>query len=257
MELQVANDMLTEATSTAKAARSRVGAMLGIVGGLVSMAVAPLHPSESVSGPDFTPNHMHEMAESSIWVPAHLALALAALLTLFGLAAIADTITGSGQGWAGPAKLAAIATTGLSLATLAIDGFAMKRIAQVFAQAHPEPGSGLYLAAQGFEYLQLSLFSMVVLTSFGVTQLLFGIAVVCGGPFPRWLGAVAILFGLLGFGIGVVHLLDQLHSATITLFVVTWSVFTLWVVIMSVLVWRHTRRSDDPHAAGRPVGAAG
>lgn len=231
--------MGTDAIGAVRTASPRVGAILGIVGGLVSTAVAPLHPAESVGGSDFTSSHMHEMAHSGVWLPAHLALALASLLTLFGLAAIADTVTGSGQAWAAPARLAAIATTGLSLATLAIDGFAMKRIAQVFAQANPEPGSSQYLAAQGFEQLQLSLFSMVVLTSFGVTQLLYGIAVVRGGPFPRWLGAIAILFGLLGTGVGVIHLMDQFYPATITLFIVTWSAFTLWTVIMSALVWRH------------------
>jgi len=220
----------------------RIGALSGMVGGVVSLVVAFLHPAESVSGEDFTTDHMHEMAESAPWLAGHFGNTAAAFLAVFALAAFTEMMRGStGQAWARLARLTAVAAFGLILVTSAVDGFAIRRVAEDFVSANPDPGSAHYLATQGFEHFQLSMFSMVIFAYFGVTQLLYGLATWNSGTYPKWLGAIAIGFGIVGSVVGAVQLLFGISTASITVFVVTWNFFILWIMVMSVITWRSSR----------------
>lgn len=186
---------------------------------------------------------MHEMAENAPWFLGHFGNGAAALLGICALAAITESIQGPGRAWARLARLVAVACGGLILVTTAVDGFAIKRIAEDFVAANPEPGSPYYLAAQGFEHFQLSLFSMVVFAFFGAAQLLYGLATWHSGTYPRWLGGMAVVFGIVGLGVGAVQLLFEISTASIVVFVVTWNVFVLWTLVMSILTWRRSGRT--------------
>ncbi len=65
-----------------------------------------------------------------------------------------------------------------------------------------------------------------------------GLATWNSNAFPRWLGGVAIVLGVTGMVVGGVQFMFKLSTLSITIFVVIWNIFVLWITVMSVLAWR-------------------
>ena len=83
---------------------------------------------------------------------------------------------------------------------------------------------------------------------FGLTPLLYGIAVLTGDEYPSWLGYVAVLAGLVGVVTGTIVFYDGFSTLTDNvLFPISSLLFTAWIGIMGYTLWQ---KASGPAAAG-------
>lgn len=217
----------------------RVGALSGIVGTIVGATLNIIHPRPSVIGdPEVT---LTMVATSDIWLVDHISLIPAAVLTLGAFIALTRTIEGAaGRSWALLGAVSALLSTTVTVLFLIVDGIAMHAMAVEWATAPAAEKAATFFAAVGVEQVAFALFSASILLHFGVTHVLYGLAVAYGEGFPRWLGWVAIVFGAGCVVVGFVQSAIGVTPVTVYGFVALSVPLTLWVLWMSVLLWRRT-----------------
>jgi hypothetical protein len=123
--------------------------------------------------------------------------------------------------------------------TFAVEGIAIKRVAVAWASAPRGEKTVAFRVADALVQIQWALSSVWILIFFGVTFILYGVAVVLSDVYPKWLGWVAVGGGLgsslLGLHIGY-------HGASSLVFNILFPIFsillTAWIFMMGVLLWR-------------------
>jgi len=197
-----------------------------------------LHPR--VNDPANTKAFLRQVAESTIWVGDHVGIIFAVLLVTGGLVAVYRSITsGPGAAWARLGFAAALVSAGLGFVTFAVEGIAIKRVAVAWASAPRGEKAVAFRVADALVQIQWALSSVWILIFFGVTFILYGVAVVLSDVYPKWLGWVAVGGGLgsslLGLHIGY-------HGASSLVFNILFPIFsillTAWIFMMGVLLWR-------------------
>jgi hypothetical protein len=210
-----------------------VGAILGMVGNLVH-PVTPIDDQQGVA---------RVIADSDFWVPIHLAIVLGIALMLFGLVAIRRAITeGLPGALARFGLVAAVAGATIGLILVILDGVAARQLAQEWAAA----ASGDKAVALGLvhvnETINLALASLFNFEFAAVTFILFGLAVGLSEAYPRWLGWVAVLAGVLSVVAGTIQAyVGEPTGASRTLTIIGPTLITLWLLIMGILVLRKAR----------------
>jgi hypothetical protein len=219
----------------------RVGAISAIAGAALGLVFNILHPRDSDTL-DSVAAELRQVDESGIWVFDHVMLGIAVVLSFLGLIAIAHSITGDvGTSWATLARASAIASTAMLTGLIAIDGIAMKEIAEGFAPVTDIETAAAFVGAAPVVETVRALFTASIGAFFGVTPLLFGVAVVSSDVYPKWLGYVALVAGALGFVTAIIQAFNGLSTfTTLIMFPVASVIFTLWLLYMGVLLWRKT-----------------
>ena len=220
-----------------------VGALLGMVGTLIH-TVTPIGDPEGVA---------RVLAESEIWVPLHLAIVFGIALMLGGLVAIRHAIReGLADVLARFGLVAAVSGATIGLVLVILDGVAARQLAQAWAAsptAERDVALGLVHVNGTINLALASLFNFVFAAS---TFALFGLAVVLSDRFPRWLGWVAVLAGVLSLVAGTIQAcVGEPSGASRILTIVGPTVITLWLAWMGVLLLRSAM-----HPAIRAAGAA-
>jgi hypothetical protein len=130
--------------------------------------------------------------------------------------------------------VAALPGAGVMLVGVAVDGFATKALADLWANAvGPDKAAAFQLALA----VETALFHTWAALFIGLPFLLIGASgLLDGGGFPRWLRTIATIGGAGAVLMGVAGFL-QLHVPG-ALFNVFALLVTLWVLAAGVLVWR-------------------
>lgn len=226
---------MDRAVRRAGAGAAMVGAVLGIVFNL-------LHPRGS--GVTVT-DELTLVSGSQIWLFDHFGLLFAIALAVVGLVVIGRSIDEEPAGsWGRVAAASVVLGGSIGLVTVLVDGMANYAVSTEWAASQ----SGVALAAgTAVSQVTLALFTGLMLTFFGVTPLLFGIAVLNSDAYPKWLGYVPVLSGLLGLLTGSIQFLNGISPLTANvLFPISSIVFTLWWLVMG---WRLWQRSAAPAAS--------
>lgn len=219
----------------------RVGSISAIAGAALGLVFNLLHP-RSEDSLDSIAAELRQVDDSGIWVFDHVMLGIAVVLSFLGLIAIARSITGDvGTSWAALARASAIASTAILSSLIAIDGIALKEIAEGFGPVTELESATAFVGAAPVVETVRALFTGSIGAFFGVTPLLFGAAVVSSDVYPKWLGYVALVAGALGFVTAIIQAFNGLSTLTTLIFFPIASVmFTLWLLYMGVLLWRKT-----------------
>ena len=219
---------------------TRIGAAAAVLGAVLGLVVNVLHPR--VNDPVNTKAFLRQVAESTIWVGDHVGVIFAMLLVTGGLVAVYRSITsGPGAAWARLGFAAALVSAGLGFVTVAVEGIAIKRVAVAWASAPRGEKAVAFRVADALVQIQWALDGVWILTFFGATFILYGVAVLLSDVYPKWLGWVAVGGGLgsslLGLHIGY-------HGASSLVFNVLFPIFsillTAWIFMMGVLLWRRS-----------------
>jgi hypothetical protein len=233
----------------------RIGGWAAIVGALLGMVGNLIHPVTPIDDPEGV---ARIIADSGIWVPVHLAILLGIVLMLGGLVAIRQSIR---EGVAGALArfglVAAIAGATIGFVLIILDGVAARQLAEEWAEASSQEEAvalGLVHANETINFALASLFNFVFAA---VTFILFGLAVALSAQYPRWLGWVAFLAGVLSIAAGLIQAyIGEPREASRILTIIGPSVITLWLLIMGVLLLRNERkvrvRTLSPAQGGRP-----
>ena len=98
-----------------------------------------------------------------------------------------------------------------------------------------------FRVADALHEASIALFSMFIFAYFGVTILLYGLAVSLSDVYPKWLGWTAVVLGVGAAVLGLIQAYQGLSETVSTiLFPIVATLISLWILVMGVLLWRKT-----------------
>lgn len=216
----------------------KFGSVSAIAGAILGFATNFLHPRTSdIANPEA---YLREVAESAIWIGDHVGILFAALLALGGYAAIYRSFTTErGTAWARLGSMGALLGAAIISVLMATDGIAAKVVAGEWMNAPAAEKAVAFRVGVALAQVNFSLFSVTIVVWFGVTNILYGLAILTDDVYPRWLGWVAVIGG----GASVLVGLNQAYTGlsvltTNILFPIVSTVLILWFLVMGVVLWR-------------------
>jgi len=224
----------------------RVGAVAGVVGSLLAMLGNILHPATPIGDPEGV---AQTIAQSERWVLVHLVIVVGLILMLGGLVAISRSIEGGVAGaLAQLGYVAAVAGVTVGVILVIVDGVAAKYLAEGWEAAPPDQAAAALRVVLAEEAINFALASLFNILFAGVTFILLGLAVAWSGEYPGWLGWVAVIAGVGSVPVGLIQAYTgESIGFTRIATIIFPTIITLWVVVMSVLLWRKAgRRTERP-----------
>ena len=219
----------------------RIGAVAGIVGSLLAMVGNLLHPATPIGDPEGV---ARTIAQSESWVPVHLVIVVGLILMLGALVALSRSIEGGVPGalaWLG--SIAAVAGVTVGVILVIVDGVAAKHLADAWEAAPPDEAAAALRVVVAEEAINFALASLFNILFAGVTFILLGLAVASSGEYPGLLGWVVVIAGVGSVPVGLVQAYTgESIGFTRIATIIFPTVITLWVVVMSVLLWRKAGR---------------
>jgi hypothetical protein len=228
---------------------TRLGAAALPLGIIVLVVSEVLHPSRQ--DPMDNPAVFAEYADSDIWTAVHLAQWFGFLLLLGGLVALYYSLKarpGVGAGLA-PFGLAAAVTAAASFTVLqGVDGIALKRAVDAWANAPAGQEAAAFAAAKAIRWTEIAMNSLSLFL-LGLAVFLFGLAIALGGAYPRWAGWMAAVSGAALMYNGALEVAyEGFVSSNIKLMGPL--LLAVWAFVMAFSMWRNAgadhRRGAHP-----------
>lgn len=216
----------------------RFGAACAVGGGLLAVVFNALHPrSPDISSVEA---ELRLINDNSQWLFVHMGILASVFLIFPGLVALARSLdSGASAPWSRLALYSAVASIPVALITVGIDGIAMDAMADSWANA-ADQGAALSVA-DAVAQLGAASFDVFIIALFGVTPLAAGAALLRTDLYPRWLGPVAIVAGLIGLATGFVQSFTGLEATTANvMFPISSVLFTVVILVAGVTLWRRT-----------------
>lgn len=220
----------------------RFGAGCAMAGATLGIVFNLLHPRSS-DAVDSTRAELEMVANSGIWTLVHVMLGIALALGLVGLIAIALSMAqGRGELWAWLAALAAVAGVAITWLLVAVDGIAVKQVADEWAGASDQ--AAVVQAASILMNIDLGLLVAAIGSHFGLSAVLFGVAILVSGVYARGLGYASIAAGALGLVTAIAMAFSGGDALTLNvLFPIASLVDT---AVLFLLGWQLWRRGEAP-----------
>lgn len=206
----------------------RVGAALAMLGAVLGIVFNVLHPR----GDEFTvAEELRLASEEGIWLFDHYILGWVIGIGLLTFIVIGRSFSSEpSASWGRVASLFGVGAAAIGFVTITVDGFAMNQAA--------EAGGA---SAEAVGYVGQALFLATIGALFGVTPIVFGVAILSGDDYPAWLGWLAVLAGLLGIVAATIIFFDGFSTGTINgLFVPASLLFSLWGGLAGYWLWQRT-----------------
>ncbi|MFQ5979068.1 MAG: DUF4386 family protein [Candidatus Heimdallarchaeota archaeon] len=225
----------------------RIGAVSLIAGFVSNIIFAVLH---QMTAPPSDPSDMEatlqQIADSSTWAGIHVFIMAAFLLFVGGLLALSRSFTE--EPGAALARLgfsaALLGVAILSVSEAILGGSTMKELADAWAAAADKEGP--FAVAEAMLLVSYDIFSWGNVVFYGVTPILFGLAIVLSDLYPKWLGWVAVVGGIGNVLIGIVLFSQGWSQGTNIVWNLFIFVITLWLLVMGVLMWRKAGAAANP-----------
>ncbi len=146
----------------------RACAAAGVLAGLLNLVGNGLHPSTLPS--DTGEERLREIAENTLWLPTHAMIVVGLLASLFAFHGLdALLANGPGRSLSGLAMRWATVAVAVGLVLIALDGFAVQRIAEGWLQSPGAERATSFRVAAAVEELELTIFSVFLVVYFGLT----------------------------------------------------------------------------------------
>ena len=216
----------------------RIGAASAIIGSIALMVANVLHPRS----PEIQvyERQIEAVAASGNWVTVHLVWVVASLFLLAGMLAIGRSITtGPGAAWGWFANAGALVSTSIISVLIGLDGLASKAIHVAWANAPAAEKATALQIALAMEEIDVGLFTIYIIVFFGITFMLYGLAVSLGETYPRWMGWIAFILGLASLVVGLIQAYTGLSPTLTNIgFATLASLLLVWLFVMGILLWR-------------------
>ena len=219
-----------------------VGAILGVVILVVSTALHPLeaHPGDA-------PTAFAEYALDGKWVGTHLGQLVGVVLIAAGFVALSWKLrTGRAGAWALLAGLAAVVSVSLAAALQAVDGVALKFMVDRWDSTSVESRAVVFEAAYGVRQIEVG-FASLLGAFFGLTVVLYGVALVRSPVGVAWVGIFGIITGTATLVASVVQAYAGFSDIAMRASMPSSILLLLWSLCIGVLLLRKTGASE--HAA--------
>jgi hypothetical protein len=142
---------------------------------------------------------------------------------------------GRGAALARLGYVTAVVATALYAVNQAVDGVAVKFVADEWVSAPAAEKADALRVAEAVRHIEIGLSSFVELM-LGAALLLYGLAIAFSDVYPKWLGwaAAAVGVGWIVLGLLVAH--NGFTQVPLTMLVS--ALLSLWVVVLAVFLWR-------------------
>ena len=221
----------------------RIGAAAGMVGAVIFAIANMLHArSDDI---EIYAEQIKAVAESDVWLTGHLMLFVGGILIAIFLIALHRTMM---DGLAGALSrigyFGTVASTGVLTVLVGVDGIASKAVHDAWAAAPDAEKAVALRVAEAMENIDVGIFSAWIILFFGMTFIVYGLAVAMSDNFPKWMGWVAAALGLVSLVVGFYQAYDGL-SVVITTYAFsgTATLLTVWVLVMAILMARKTMQA--------------
>ena len=241
------------------ASTTRMGAVALPIGVLLIAISEIFHPSRE--DPMDFPAVFREYAQSDVWTTVHLGEYFGFLFVLGGLVALyysLSTRPGASAGLA-PFGLAAAVVTAAAFTVLqAVDGITLRYAIDAWVSAPTPQKPAAFAAAEMARWTEIGMNGLSYFLA-GLTLFLFGLAIVLGRVYPRWVGLVAAISGTALMYNGAVEVAYVGFVASIVK-LVGLLLLAVWAFVMAAFMWRNGSRRriarrgpTSPRAAQRPA----
>jgi len=213
---------------------NRIGAVCAIAGAMLLLTGTWLHPMPT--DPNDAAQAFAVYAGDRLWVASHLAQLVGIALALAALLILARQLeTGGAAVWARLASAGTVASLALAAALQAVDGIALRAMVENWAVAAQKENA--LQSAFAVRQVEIGLAGMLSLV-FGATATLFGIALLGGLTYARWIGALAIVGGASTVLSGIVMAFSGFSDLEMAISMPASVVLVVWTLIVGVQMWR-------------------
>lgn len=231
----------------------RMGAISIVLGTLVSNIAVFFHGGGA--HPENLVATLPGYAANANWEVVHLAQFVGDALLLVGFLALYRSIiaragTGASAALTRMGFVIAVVAEGVYAINQAVDGIAIKFVAQQWVSAAPDEKAVAFRIADAVRHIEIGTSSFWMLTS-GLAILFFGLAIALGRTYPRLLGwaAIAIGIGLFANALNVAYNGFAFGSPLGMVGVAAGFLLTLWSLILAFFMWR---KAGGPGRRARP-----
>jgi hypothetical protein len=224
-----------------------LGAVAAFVGVVLLIVSTLLHPLDS--DPSDAPAAFAEYAADSHYVWSHLGQFAGFFGLGIGLVAFAATFEpGWTAAWARVGLAGTVASIAVAATLQAVDGVALKVTVDRWAAATGEARLLAYEAAHAVRQIEIG-FASFLSVLFGLTLIAFSLAILLSTRYPAWLGVIGLLDGLGMLVAGAVQASMGFSGLAMALSMLSSSVFLIWAILASSLMWRLASQSDGDRDA--------
>ena len=226
--------MQSEVTNT-------VGLIVAILGAGLLLIGTYLHPMSA--DPNVPAAAFTEYAADPHWVASHLLQLFGVVLLIAALVLFSRRLeNGSAVAWTTIIRAGAGASLAMAAALQAVDGIALKVMVDSWAAAAEPEKLALFQAAFAVRQIEVGLASISSLL-FGLTVLVYGIALLIDHRFPRWIGALAIASGVPTAISGIVMAYTGFSDLAMLTNMPASLLLILWVVALGIDGWQRPTHS--------------
>jgi hypothetical protein len=215
---------------------ARIGVVAAFVGAPTLFVATLLHPMGA--DPNDAPAAFAEYAADRIWVATHLGQFLGVTILGVALVALASAMEpGAPSAWARIGVVGTAASVATAAALQAVDGVALKRTVDRWAEAAGEARARAFEAAFAVRQIEIGFASLLSLV-FGLTIACFAVAILVGRRFPGWLGWIGLVGALGTIAAGIAQAHTGFSSLSMMLSMPASVVLLLWALAVGTLLWR-------------------
>ena len=224
--------------------KNRTGAMSAIGGAIMLLVGTYLHPLGA--DPNDALAAFSEYAADHWWITSHLLQLVGVVLMVVALLFLARELDCAGKnGWSPIAAGGAIASLGVTAVLQAVDGIALKAMADAWASAPTAQKEVAFQAALAVRQIEIGLASMGNLL-FGLTVVCYGMALLVDDTYPKWMAGLAMVGGVVTMIAGVIMAYSGFSGAAMVITMPANVLLLGWMLSLGVLMWRRDRvRPDD------------
>ena len=213
----------------------RIGAVSAVLGVVVLIGGNAIHGGDD---PANLAVSLPQYAANDNWVVAHILQFLGFLLILGGLVALHRSIPAEpGAALARLGLVTALVAVGVYGANQAVDGIAIKFVAEEWVSAPAAEKEVAFRVAEAVRHIEIGTSSFSALI-FGMSLVLYGLAIAVSDVYPRWIGwitaSIGLAWGVSGVFIAYVGFSQHVLIGWLSIAV------ALWVLVIGVLMWRRT-----------------
>jgi len=221
----------------------RAGATCAISGGLLLVVGTCLHPVPAEPN-DAAQAFAVYVADRS-WVAGHFMQLAGIVLALAALIILAQQLeTGRSRFWSRPASAGAIASMAQAVALQAVDGIALRAMIRNWATAAATQKDIAFQSVFAVRQLEIGLASVPSLL-LGATAILYGVALLDGHMYPKWLGVLAIVGGVPTSLSGVLMAYSGFSDLEMAIDMPASLILVTWVMALGILLWRRRQLLRD------------
>jgi hypothetical protein len=217
----------------------------GILSAVIAVVFNAIHPRASSASLNDNVELLRIVSASDSWRLVHLASIFATLIGVTAIVAILwSMVLGGSTRWPFIALVSLVLTTPVLLLSVGLDGFAIKSVADRWADAAGGDRQTLLAAATALRSVDVAVLDLVMVGQFGLTAILLGVASWTSTVYGKPLGLVAVAAGLTGLLCGALQALSGRLTTFSYLVVLTASLalFTIWLALASTVLWRQAER---------------